>query len=354
MRGSAATRFNMVESMNHPTLIDECEFDAGSDHSDLSAVVRRPADLLSREQLAQFSERSDAVGLGYLIAHFALICLGGWLTIWAVGSAWLFVVFPLHAIIIGFLFSPLHECAHSTAFRSRWLNEAALWLVALVYIVPPYFFRYFHLGHHRYTQVPGKDPSLVLPNPSNVRQYWWYCAGLWFWYRNTAWILQHTFGVVSPTGDLYVPKARRQLLVREARIMSAVYLALTVGAALTGTLHWLVLAWVLPRLAGEPVQRVIRVSEHVGCEENEDLLRNTRTTLTNRWINWIAWQMPFHTEHHLFPNVPFHQLPAVHALVKQHVIVEPRGYIAGQRKIVSNLASSKGTGWATEAAGPTL
>ena len=83
-------------------------------------------------------------------------------------------------MVIGFLFSPLHECAHGTAFKTRWLNESALWITALVYIVPPYYFRYFHLGHHRYTQVQGKDPSLVLPEPANVGQYVWYCLGLWF------------------------------------------------------------------------------------------------------------------------------------------------------------------------------
>ena len=45
----------------------------------------------------------------------------------------------------------------------------------------------YFLGHHRFTQVPGKDPSLVLvlPTPATFGQYLWYCAGLWFWWRNT-------------------------------------------------------------------------------------------------------------------------------------------------------------------------
>ena len=54
-------------------------------------------------------------------------------------------------------------------------------------------------------------------------------------------------------------------------------------------------------------------------------------------MNAIAWQMPYHAEHHLFPNVPFHALPAVHALVADRVVVEPRGYLAGQRRIIRRL-----------------
>ena len=47
--------------------------------------------------------------------------------------------------------------------------------------------------------------------------------------------------------------------------------------------------------------------------------------------------MPYHAEHHLFPNVPFHALPAAHALVGDRVVVEPRGYLAGQRQIIRRL-----------------
>ena len=102
----------------------------------------------------------------------------------------------------------------------------------------------------------------------------------------------------------------------------------------------LAVAWIAPRVAGEPIQRIIRVAEHVGCDESPDLLRNTRTTLTNGFVNTIAWQMPYHAEHHLFPNVPFHTLPAVHALVGDRVVVEPRGYLAGQREIIRMLLAS--------------
>ena len=86
------------------------------------------------------------------------------------------------------------------------------------------------------------------------------------------------------------------------------------------------------------------MAEHVGCDESPDLLRNTRTTLTNRLVNAIAWQMPYHAEHHLFPNVPFHALPALHAHTRDRVVVEPRGYLAGQWRIIRMLLESRPDG----------
>ena len=33
-------------------------------------------------------------------------------------------------------YSLSHECAHGTAFRSRWLNELVFWVASLIYLEP--------------------------------------------------------------------------------------------------------------------------------------------------------------------------------------------------------------------------
>ena len=298
---------------------------------------RRPVGLLTDQQQKNFSRRSDIIPLVYCLGHYTLIGLLGWFTWITFPQLLCVVVLLIHAFVLGFLFSPLHECAHGTAFRSRWINETVLWLTSLVYIVPPYFFRYFHLGHHRYTQVPGKDPSLVLPEPATFLQYLWYCAALWFWWRNISWIIKHAAGIVDPASNAYVPKARLHLMMLEARIMLGIYCLVALLLFSSGYGWTLLLCWLLPRFLGEPIQRILRVAEHVGCEESPDLLKNTRTTLSNRIVHLIAWQMPFHSEHHLYPNVPFYHLEKIHKHVANRVIVEPEGYVAGQRKIIQWL-----------------
>ena len=200
--------------------------DRPGERPEAAAVSRRPASLLERSEVERLSRRTDVHGIAYFLGHYALIGLGGWLCWMTFPGPLFWPVFAFQAVVTGFLFSPLHECAHGAAFRTRALNEAVLWITGIVYIVPPYFFRYFHLGHHRYTQVQGKDPSLVLPTPATFGQYLWYCAGLWFWWRNLSWMLKHACGLVHPASATYVPAGRRGLMVLESRIMVLLYTAL--------------------------------------------------------------------------------------------------------------------------------
>ena len=161
--------------------------------------ARRPKDLLTRDQLATLSARSNVQGLIYLVAHFAAIGGTGWLLYLATPGWWALPALLLHAVVISYLFSPVHECCHYTAFRSFWLNEGAYWWCCLFYVMVPNWFRYLHLSHHRYTQMRGQDPEMVLATPSTARQWLWYVSGMPFWWRNFSRILRHA--TIGPDAD---------------------------------------------------------------------------------------------------------------------------------------------------------
>jgi len=67
------------------------------------------------------------------------------------------------------------------------------------------------------------------------------------------------------------------------------------------------------------------------------MLENTRTTFTTRFMRVLAWNMPYHAEHHAYPIVPFHKLPAFHAIAQGHLKQTERGYIRFNRKFASTL-----------------
>jgi fatty acid desaturase len=60
---------------------------------------------------------------------------------------------------------------------------------------------------------------------------------------------------------------------------------------------------------GEPLQRVWRIAEHKGCDEGPDVRTNTRSTKASRAMRMLCWNMPYHSEHHVCPQVPFFALP---------------------------------------------
>ncbi len=57
-----------------------------------------------------------------------------------------------HGVALIFLFPPLHETIHRTAFHSRALNDVVAFVIGVLIVLPRECFRAFHFAHHRFTQ----------------------------------------------------------------------------------------------------------------------------------------------------------------------------------------------------------
>ena len=57
----------------------------------------------------------------------------------------------------------------------------------------------------------------------------------------------------------------------------------------------------------------------------------------NAIVRFLAWNMPYHTEHHAFPSVPFHALPSLHGDLRSDLNVVAAGYVAINREIFQRL-----------------
>jgi fatty acid desaturase len=86
-----------------------------------------------------------------------------------------------------------------------------------------------------------------------------------------------------------------------------------------------------------PLLRAYLITEHTLCSQDQNGLTNTRTTLAVFPIRLLMWNMPFHAEHHLFPSVPFHRLPALHLQIRDRIAHIAPGYIATNREILRAL-----------------
>lgn len=301
--------------------------------------------VISRKDLKKYMKRSNLPGLVNFFGHMAVLGLTGYLVYITLGSWWVVPAMAMHATVMAFLFAPCHECSHGTPFRTRWLNETVYWIVCLIYIVPPTFFRYYHATHHTYTQIRGRDPDM-LPQKMTVRDYVWYVTGYAFWKRNLTWMLKHPFGAIADAEKYYIPDSEVPRATREARIILAVYVAVALLSVYFQS--WLALwLWIVPRLVGEPVMRWIRLSEHGECEEGPDLRTNTRTTKTSRLVYFLFWNMPYHAEHHLCPMVPFHALGKMHEDVKDKMHPVGESYPKVHGEILDKISKQQGVTWET-------
>ena len=59
------------------------------------------------------------------------------------------------------------------------------------------------------------------------------------------------------------------------------------------------------------------ITQHIGLAEDVlDHRLNCRTVYMNPFSRFVYWNMNYHVEHHMFPNVPYHALPALHEAMK--------------------------------------
>ena len=157
-----------------------------------------PYQLIDKKTRKALTRRNDRIGLMHLGGHFAAIGVGGYAVFLTYGTIFMLPAMWLHGIVLACLFAPMHECSHGTAFRTRWLNEASYWLVSLVYISQPTWYRYRHAVHHTYTQIQGKDPAMVLPSPTTWQHYFEQLLGWRFWTTFPVVITKHAMGRMRP------------------------------------------------------------------------------------------------------------------------------------------------------------
>jgi len=285
---------------------------------------------LPAEVIKRLTQRSNAKGLLQLSAHLALLLLAAMVLQASRDSIWLLLSLPLYAALLIFLFAPLHETIHYTVFRTRWLNNLVAAPIGFLLLIPFQAFRVFHYVHHRHTQNPQRDPELLDMKPLQGR-YWWYLTGLPTWWQSLRTIWQHALVGVS---EAYIEERHHAMIVREARLHLAGYaLLLLLSLVLSSDLLWWY--WILPALVGQPMLRLYLLAEHSGCDFSTNMLENSRTTYTQPWLNFLAWNMPYHAEHHYLASVPFHALPALHAYTGQRVKYRGDGYYRVNREIAA-------------------
>ncbi|HYE91782.1 MAG TPA: fatty acid desaturase [Terriglobales bacterium] len=175
-------------------------------------------------------------------------------------------------------------------------------------------YRPYHLKHHRLTQQPT-DPDLGLSapfpiTPTSLRRKMMRDLTGRTAYQRRRLQLRDAFGAADWPW-------RRRLARAAARIGPGVVVNVGLAATLTALGHWYlyVALWLLPLATWyQLVSRIRNIAEHAVVPDDDDPLRNTRTTYAG-WLEraLIApYFVNYHLEHHLLLFVPCFRLRAAH------------------------------------------
>lgn len=283
-------------------------------------------------RLRELSTRRDGPAMIRMASHLGLVvalAAAGIAVAGTWGFLWALPFMAAQGLLTAFLFMPLHEIVHRTAFRTETLNTAFGHLCGIAICFPWEYYRVFHWAHHRHTQDEDLDPELaVMPSAGSLGQRLLAFSGALQVYGRFRVLLRHA---LTGTSTLpWVPADKRALIVREARLYLAAYVGLALASLLLAS-PFILTAWLGPLLIGQFALRPYLYTEHTGCGRSRSAFENTRTTYTSALIRWFAWNMPYHAEHHAYPSVPFHALPAANALIGPGLQHTETGYPRSMR-----------------------
>ena len=286
---------------------------------------------IATDEKRYLTEKNDTSGLIRLAVLCALIAT---LTAGIISRVpyWPLLMLPQGLLIIS-LFHLEHECIHDTPFRTQRLNITVGAICGFILLLPCEWFRYFHRDHHRYTQIHGKDPELETAKPATKIQWLIHLSGLPLLKSLLEVIARYTLGKNS---DSYIPDNAKAKVVRQVRYMTAAYGLLWLISLISQstTLLWV---WIIPLQLGQPFLRLYLLAEHTLCDYSDNMFLNTRTILTNPVVRWFTWNMPYHTEHHVYPGVPFHKLPALHLKMQSYLQHSNASYTEFNQQLYKTL-----------------
>ena len=264
-------------------------------------------------------------------------------------SAWLYV---LTVFIIGARMHALavlmHDATHYRFLKNRKWND----LLTNYFTMYPIFtsiekYRSNHLAHHQKLNTE-EDPDWVakLGNraftfPQSKKQFILMLGSYLILYQgimDALWFLKRFGG-----SELKRPGKPEPILPK------LIYYVILFGAiTFFGIWKEYLLFWIVPYLSTFFMFQYIRsVSEHFGGLTYDNLLTSTRTvksTFLERFF--IApHHVGYHLEHHLYPGVPFYNLPKLHDLLMDNneykaIAHITKGYTVGLMEDITKATST--------------
>ena len=311
---------------------------------------------VDKKVLGELMKTSDLRGLRQVICQLGLFCATGFLcysasqivsaTNWFWSVPLVLIALFLHGTGGPFMgLVAVHELCHKTPFRTKALNEFFLKLYAFISWSDYVWFRPSHVKHHQLTVHEDADGEVVLPQTLSLKD-WKFLLGLLAWDPMVTWTtLKITYqratgriisgdrgkdpGGKDPAWYQHILPEDNLRLRKEHRNWSR---TLLLGHTLLATVfiatgNWFLIvvftfgthycAW-LGFLCGTP--------QHFGLSPNVPDWRLCTRTYTCSWLPaFYYWNMQYHVEHHMFPAVPFHNLPKLRNALLHDLPSAPHG-----------------------------
>jgi fatty acid desaturase len=98
----------------------------------------------------------------------------------------------------------------------------------------------------------------------------------------------------------------------------------------------------IPRFAGAFAVYAFITTQHMAMAQDVNDHRLCTRSMSNSWLSRVLyWNMNYHIEHHVYPSVPFHALPALNAAIRDQLPQPSPGLVAAHVEIVRVILAQR-------------
>ena len=288
-----------------------------------------------RDTMRELLERRDGPALRDTLLWFGLLALFGTLGFLLWGTWWAILPFAAYGVLYGSTSdSRWHESSHGTAFKTDWMNNLLYEISSFMVMRESTVWRWSHTRHHSDTIVVGRDPEIAVPRPPDLKKFCLVFTGIPGVRGYFKKLFLHSTGRLDPEEATYIPASDHERIFFMARVSLLIYLGVVAACFVSGSILPLMFIG-LPNLYGAWLAPVYGDTQHAGLAENVlDHRMNCRTVMMNPLNRYLYWNMNFHVEHHMFPLVPYHNLPRLHKIVRDDMPTPYPGLLDAWREII--------------------
>lgn len=297
---------------------------------------------IPRQRLKELMKRKDGPAIRDTLILYISLIGAGVLGLYSWGTWWAIPAFLLYGIIYAASGdSRWHECGHGTAFKTPWMNEVIYQIASFQVLRSATPWRWSHTRHHTDTYVVGRDPEIFTERPPIWKVVLMEVGHLYGGPVEIKRFVIHCFGKLDAVEKEYIPASEHRKTFIEARIYMLIFLSVLALCFYFGSILPAMFI-ILPSFYGNILALSFGVTQHLGLYEDVlDHRMNTRTVYLNPIYRFLYWNMNYHIEHHMFPMVPYHALPALHEEMKADCPPACRGLIPTLKEIFIALIKQK-------------
>lgn len=218
------------------------------------------------------------------------------------------IAYILMGMLIHGIGNFMHEGIHGNMFHSKRWNRWVGFLAGLPTFLSASAFGADHLLHHKHTRSERDPDELTHMTSSKKRQTLYFYA--WFFLGTIIYGARLPFVVLKRA----TPAEKRAVLIERA-MMNATVIGLLVAAYFYGFLDVIIYCWFVPLIVASLLVNIRGWAEHQ-LTDTDHPLRQTRTVKSSWFYSFLNINLNYHLEHHLFPTVPWYNLPRVHRLLQ--------------------------------------